>query len=82
MGPGRVIEAHCEIKPDAGPTQVTAPSGASGTFFDDFKGRGIKFRSLGDGIATDPASEVGGAMDQRKHPPAFPRAGVSASGGM
>ncbi|MGO4431740.1 recombinase family protein [Paenarthrobacter sp. RAF9] len=29
---------------------------------DGFKGRGIKFRSLRDGIATDPASEVGGAM--------------------
>ncbi|MET4538623.1 hypothetical protein ABIE37_000378 [Arthrobacter bambusae] len=27
MGPGRVIEAHCEIKRDAGPTQMTAPSG-------------------------------------------------------
>ncbi|MCW3768861.1 MULTISPECIES: recombinase family protein [Paenarthrobacter] len=31
---------------------------------DDFKARGIKFRSLRDGIATDPASEVGGAMAQ------------------
>ncbi|MBP2266277.1 membrane-bound lytic murein transglycosylase MltF [Pseudarthrobacter sp. PvP004] len=31
MGLGRVIEAHCEIKRDAGPTQMTAPSGASGT---------------------------------------------------
>ncbi|MET4622821.1 DNA invertase Pin-like site-specific DNA recombinase [Arthrobacter sp. 2762] len=31
---------------------------------DDFKVRGIKFRSLRDGIATDPASEVGGAMAQ------------------
>ena len=29
---------------------------------DDFKAQGIKFRSLRDGIATDPASEVGGAM--------------------
>ncbi|MFK0040589.1 hypothetical protein ACIQTW_12175 [Paenarthrobacter sp. NPDC090517] len=29
---------------------------------DDFKVRGIKSRSLRDGIATDPASEVGGAM--------------------
>ena len=29
---------------------------------DDFKTRGIKFRSLRDGIATDPDSEVGGAM--------------------
>jgi DNA invertase Pin-like site-specific DNA recombinase len=31
---------------------------------DDFKVRGIKFRSLRDGIATDPASEVGGAKAQ------------------
>ncbi|AFR31216.1 resolvase domain protein (plasmid) [Arthrobacter sp. Rue61a] len=31
---------------------------------DNFKVRGIKFRSLRDGIATDPASEVGGAMAQ------------------
>ncbi|WP_354227231.1 recombinase family protein [Arthrobacter bambusae] len=31
---------------------------------DDFKSRGIKFRSLRDGIAADPASEVGGAMVQ------------------
>ncbi|WP_017199009.1 recombinase family protein [Arthrobacter sp. M2012083] len=31
---------------------------------DDFKSRGIKFRSLRDGIATDPASEVGGAIAQ------------------
>lgn len=31
---------------------------------DDFKVRGIKFRSLRDGIATAPASEVGGAMAQ------------------
>ncbi|WP_234754164.1 recombinase family protein [Arthrobacter ramosus] len=31
---------------------------------DDFKSRGIKFRSLRDGIATDPDSEVGGAMAQ------------------
>lgn len=31
---------------------------------DDFKVQGIKFRSLRDGIATDPASEVGGAMAQ------------------
>lgn len=31
---------------------------------DDFKGRGIKFRSLRDGIATDPGSEPGGAMAQ------------------
>jgi DNA invertase Pin-like site-specific DNA recombinase len=31
---------------------------------DDFKARGIKFRSLRDGIATDPDSEVGGAMAQ------------------
>ena len=31
---------------------------------DGFKARGIKFRSLRDGIATDPASEVGGAMAQ------------------
>ena len=31
---------------------------------DDFKTQGIKFRSLRDGIATDPASEVGGAMAQ------------------
>lgn len=31
---------------------------------DDFKARGIKFRSLRDGIATDPNSEVGGAMAQ------------------
>jgi|GEM_PF-4851618 len=29
MGPGRVIEAHCEIKRDARPTQMTAPSGDS-----------------------------------------------------
>jgi DNA invertase Pin-like site-specific DNA recombinase len=32
--------------------------------FHDFKARGIKFRSLRDGIATDPGSEVGGAMAQ------------------
>jgi DNA invertase Pin-like site-specific DNA recombinase len=31
---------------------------------DDFKFRGIKFRSLRDGIATDPESEVGGAIAQ------------------
>ncbi|MEZ2391742.1 recombinase family protein [bacterium RCC_150] len=31
---------------------------------DDFKSRGIKFRSLRDRIATDPDSEVGGAMAQ------------------
>ncbi|MCY0905778.1 recombinase family protein [Arthrobacter sp. H14-L1] len=31
---------------------------------DDFKADGIKFRSLRDGIATDPASELGGAMAQ------------------
>jgi DNA invertase Pin-like site-specific DNA recombinase len=31
---------------------------------DDFKVRGIKFRSLRDGIVTDPASDVGGAMAQ------------------
>ncbi|MDQ1058481.1 DNA invertase Pin-like site-specific DNA recombinase [Arthrobacter globiformis] len=31
---------------------------------DDFKSRGIKFRSLRDGIATDPDSDVGGAMPQ------------------
>ncbi|MCF3138770.1 recombinase family protein [Paenarthrobacter sp. AR 02] len=31
---------------------------------DDFKARGIRFRSLRDGIATDPASEVEGAMAQ------------------
>src|SRR5688572_6070376 len=31
---------------------------------DDFKARGIKFRSLRDGIATNPDSEVGGAMAQ------------------
>jgi DNA invertase Pin-like site-specific DNA recombinase len=31
---------------------------------DDFKSRGIKFRSLRDGIATDPDSEVGGAIAQ------------------
>jgi DNA invertase Pin-like site-specific DNA recombinase len=31
---------------------------------DDFKSRGIKFRSLRDGIATDPDSEIGGAMAQ------------------
>ena len=31
---------------------------------DDFKARGIKFRSLRDGIATDPGSELGGAMAQ------------------
>jgi hypothetical protein len=39
---------------------------------DDFKVRGIKFRSLRDGIATDPASEVGGAM-ARLWSPSFPR---------
>lgn len=31
---------------------------------DAFKARGIRFRSLRDGIVTDPASEVGGAMAQ------------------
>lgn len=31
---------------------------------DDFKERGIKFRSLRDGIATDPESDLGGAMAQ------------------
>lgn len=31
---------------------------------DGFKARGIKFRSLRDGIATDPESELGGAMAQ------------------
>lgn len=31
---------------------------------DDFKVRGIKFRSLRDGIATDPDSDLGGAMAQ------------------
>lgn len=31
MGPGRVIEAHCEVKWDAGPTQMTPTSGDSGT---------------------------------------------------
>ncbi|ERI35245.1 recombinase family protein (plasmid) [Arthrobacter sp. TES] len=31
---------------------------------DDFKARGIKFRSVRDGIATDPDSEIGGAMAQ------------------
>ena len=31
---------------------------------DGFKARGIKFRSLRDGIATDPGSELGGAMAQ------------------
>lgn len=31
MGPGRVIEAHCEIKRHAGPAQMTVPSGDSGT---------------------------------------------------
>ncbi|MHA7178163.1 recombinase family protein [Arthrobacter sp. Sr24] len=31
---------------------------------DGFKARGIKFRSLRDGIATDPDSELGGAMAQ------------------
>ncbi|MEC5192415.1 DNA invertase Pin-like site-specific DNA recombinase [Arthrobacter sp. MP_M4] len=31
---------------------------------DDFKSRGINFRSLRDGIATDPDSEVGGATAQ------------------
>ena len=31
---------------------------------DDFKARGIKFRSLHDGIATDPGSDLGGAMAQ------------------
>ncbi|WP_423185057.1 recombinase family protein [Arthrobacter sp. NyZ413] len=31
---------------------------------DDLKSRGIKFRSLRDGIATDPDSEVGGAVAQ------------------
>ncbi len=29
---------------------------------DDFKARGIKFRSLRDGITTDPESDLGGAM--------------------
>lgn len=31
---------------------------------DDFKARGIKFRSLRDGIITDPDSDLGGAMAQ------------------
>lgn len=31
---------------------------------DGFKARGIKFRSLRDGIATDPDTELGGAMAQ------------------
>ncbi|WP_207343961.1 recombinase family protein [Arthrobacter sp. E3] len=31
---------------------------------DDFKARNIKFRSLRDGIATDPGSDLGGAMAQ------------------
>ncbi|MCZ2404431.1 recombinase family protein [Paenarthrobacter sp. Z7-10] len=31
---------------------------------DGFKARGIRFRSLRDGIATDPGSELGGAMAQ------------------
>jgi DNA invertase Pin-like site-specific DNA recombinase len=31
---------------------------------DDFKTSGIKFRSLRDGIATDPESDLGGAMAQ------------------
>lgn len=31
---------------------------------DDFKARGIKFRSLRDGIVTDPHSDLGGAMAQ------------------
>ena len=31
---------------------------------DNFKARGIKFRSLRDGIATDPDSQLGGAMAQ------------------
>ena len=31
---------------------------------DDFKARGIKFLSLRDGIATDPDSDLGGAMAQ------------------
>jgi DNA invertase Pin-like site-specific DNA recombinase len=31
---------------------------------DDSKSRGIKFRSLRDGITTDPDSELGGAMAQ------------------
>ncbi|WP_231497410.1 recombinase family protein [Arthrobacter sp. MA-N2] len=31
---------------------------------DDFKSRGIKFRSLRDGIVTEPDSEVGGAIAQ------------------
>lgn len=31
---------------------------------DGFKARGIKFRSLRDGIATDPESDLGGAMAQ------------------
>ncbi|MCU6482748.1 recombinase family protein [Arthrobacter sp. A2-55] len=31
---------------------------------DDFKARGIKFRSLRDGIATDPEGDLGGAMAQ------------------
>lgn len=31
---------------------------------DDFKARGIKFRSLRDGIATDPDTELGAAIDQ------------------
>ena len=36
---------------------------------DDFKVRGIKFRSLREGIATDPASEVGsdGPSDGHHH---------------
>lgn len=31
---------------------------------DNFKARGIKFRSLRDGIVTDPGSDLGGAMAQ------------------
>lgn len=31
MGPGRVIEAHCEIRRHAGPAQMTVPSGGTGT---------------------------------------------------
>ncbi|MHA7177341.1 recombinase family protein [Arthrobacter sp. Sr24] len=31
---------------------------------DDFKARGVRFRSLRDGIVTDPGSDLGGAMAQ------------------
>ena len=48
---------------EAGPCRAATPATLL-ELLDDFKARGIKFRSLRDGIVTDPASEVGGAMAQ------------------